>query len=186
MSEGTSRPGLQGVTLRRARPEDADGFAAMMNDPLVYPGVMQLPYTEPAFWRERLAANVGGPGQLDLQLVALHEGQVVGGAGLHSSGGHVRRRHAMYLGITVAGPWQGRGVGGLLMAALCEHADRWLGALRIELTVYTDNARAIALYQRHGFVIEGTHRGYVLRDGVYVDAHAMARLNPNPPPPIRG
>jgi hypothetical protein len=33
----------------------------MMNDPLVYPGVMQLPYTEPAFWRERLAGNVGGP-----------------------------------------------------------------------------------------------------------------------------
>jgi len=25
------------------------------------------------------------------------------------------------------------------------------------------------------------HRGYALRDGVYVDALAMARLHPNPP-----
>jgi L-phenylalanine/L-methionine N-acetyltransferase len=35
----------------------------------------------------------------------------------------------MYLGMTVAGPWQGRGVGSQLMAALCDHADRWLGVL---------------------------------------------------------
>ena len=30
-------------------------------------------------------------------------------------------------------------------------------------------------------VPEGTHRGYALRDGVYVDAHAMARLHPDAP-----
>jgi L-phenylalanine/L-methionine N-acetyltransferase len=179
--DGARLPHLEGVTLRRARPDDAEDFAAMMNDPLVYPGVMQLPYTDAAFHRERLAANVGGPGQVDLQLLAVHDGRVIGGAGLHAAGTHVRRRHVMYLGITVAGPWQGRGVGGLLMAALCEHADRWLGVLRLELTVYTDNLAAIALYRRYGFEIEGTHRAYVLRDGRFVDAHAMARLHPNPP-----
>lgn len=170
-----------GVTLRRARPEDAADYAAMMNDPLVYPGVMQLPYTDAAFWRERLAASVGGPGQAELNLVAVSEGRVIGSAGLHPAAPHVRRRHVMYLGITVCGPWQGRGVGSLLMAALCEHADRWLGALRLELTVYTDNERAIALYRKHGFEIEGTHRAYVLRDGRFVDAYAMARLHPCPP-----
>jgi putative acetyltransferase len=176
-----SRVALEGVTLRRARPDDAEDFAAMMNDPLVYPGVMQLPFTDAAFWRERLAGNVGGPGQADLQLVAVHDGRVIGGAGLHSAGPHVRRRHVMYLGMTVAGPWQGRGVGSLLLGTLCEHADRWLGVLRLELTVYTDNAPAIALYRRHGFEIEGTHRAYVLRAGQYVDAHAMARMHPCPP-----
>lgn len=174
---------LDGVTLRRGRPDDAEDFAAMMNDPLVYPGVMQLPYTDPAFWRERLAGNVGGPGQAELQLVAVHDGRVIGGAGLHVAAPHVRRRHVMHLGMTVAGPWQGRGVGGLLLAALCEHADRWLGVLRLELTVYADNLHAIALYRKHGFEIEGTHRAYVLRDGRYVDAHAMARLHPCPPLP---
>ena len=179
---GVARPDrLDGVTLRRGRPDDAEHFAAMMNDPLVYPGVMQLPYTEPAFWRERLAGNVGGPAQADLQLVAVHDGHVIGGAELHAAGVHVRRRHVMYFGMTVAGPWQGRGVGSLLLAALCEHADRWLGALRLELTVYADNAAAIALYRRHGFEIEGTHRAYALRDGHYVDAYAMARLHPRPP-----
>ena len=75
----------------------------------------------------------------------------------------------------------GAGPAGLLLGALCEHADRWLGVLRLELSVYTDNAPAIALYRQHGFEIEGTHRAYVLRDGRYVDAFAMARLHPCPP-----
>ncbi len=153
----------------------------MMNDPLVYPGVMQLPFTDPAFWRERLAGNPGGPAQADLHLVAVHDGHVIAGGGIHAAAPHVRRRHAMALGMVVAADWQGRGVGGLLLEALCRHADQWLGAVRLELTVYTDNAAAIALYRRLGFQIEGTHRAYALREGVYVDAHAMARLHPNPP-----
>jgi putative acetyltransferase len=93
----------------------------------------------------------------------------------------LRRRHALMLGISVAREAQGRGVGSALMAAMCDYADRWIGALRIELTVYTDNEAALALYRKFGFVIEGTFRGYALRDGRYVDAYAMARLHPDPP-----
>lgn len=168
------------ITLRRARAADADDYAAMMNDPLVYPGVLQLPYTDAEAWRTRLA-EAGGASVAELHLVAVAEGRVIGGAGMHRAGIAVRRQHVMGLGMTVAGAWQGQGVGSQLLAALCHHADRWVGLLRLELTVYTDNARAIALYRRHGFEIEGTHRAFALRDGVYVDAHAMARLHPNPP-----
>jgi putative acetyltransferase len=76
---------------------------------------------------------------------------------------------------------QGQGVGSALMAALCDYADRWLGTLRIELTVYTDNEAALKLYRKFGFEIEGTMRGYAMRDGRYVDAYAMARFHPDPP-----
>jgi putative acetyltransferase len=89
----------------------------------------------------------------------------------------------MMLGISVVPEWQRRGVGSALVGALCDYADRWLGLLRLELTVYVDNAPAIALYRKFGFEHEGTHRAYALRDGVYVDAHTMARLHPNPPRP---
>jgi putative acetyltransferase len=113
--------------------------------------------------------------------VAEAEGALVGNAGLNPVGPALRRRHAMHLGITVAKGWQGRGVGTQLMAALLDAADRWLGCLRIELTVFTDNEAAIALYRKFGFEIEGTHRAYALRDGRYVDVLAMARLHPSPP-----
>ena len=46
----------------------------------------------------------------------------------------------------------------------------------MELTVFVDNARAIALYERFGFEREGLMRDYAFRDGAFVDALAMARL----------
>jgi len=146
-----------------------------------------MPYTDEEVWRTRLADSCA-PGKTDLPLAAELNGEVVGSAGLHPVGAQMRRRHAMTLGISVARESQGLGVGSALMAALCDYADRWVGALRIELCVYTDNERALALYRKFGFFIEGTHRGYAMRDGEYVDAYAMARLHPNPPriAPVEG
>lgn len=171
---------LPSITIRRARPTDADAFARMMGDEDVYPGLMQLPYADVEAWRERLA-KPATPGQMDLQLVAEVDGELVGSAGLHPVGPALRRRHAMMLGISVVGAMQGRGVGTALMAALCDYADQWLGIRRLELQVYADNHRAQALYRKFGFELEGTHRGYAMRDGVLVDSLSMARLRPAPP-----
>ncbi len=168
------------ITLRRAGAGDAEAFARMMGEPEVFPGLMQMPYADAAFWRTRLD-DAAAAGKVDLHLVAERGGAVVGSAGLHPASSSPRRRHAMHLGISVAREHQGQGVGHALMGALCDYADRWAGVLRIELTVYADNQRAIALYRRHDFVVEGRHRGYGLRDGVYVDVLAMARLHPHPP-----
>jgi putative acetyltransferase len=48
---------------------------------------------------------------------------------------------------------------------------------RAELTVYTDNEPALALYRRHGFEVEGQLRDYAMRDGRLTDVYSMARLN---------
>jgi RimJ/RimL family protein N-acetyltransferase len=40
------------------------------------------------------------------------------------------------------------------------------------------NATAIALYEKFGFEVEGTHRRFAFRKGEYVDAYSMARLKP--------
>ena len=64
------------------------------------------------------------------------------------------------------------------MQAALELADGWLNYQRLELSVYTDNLAALALYRKFGFVIEGTFRAYAFRDGQYVDSYAMARMHP--------
>ena len=165
------------ISLRRAKPDDAPSLVALMTDEAVFGNLLQLPYPSEAVWRERLQAKSGNG---DLQLVAIAQGQLIGSAGLHSNL-HVRRRHAMSLGISVAAQAHGQGVGSALMAALMDYADRWAAVLRIELTVFADNARAIALYQKFGFVQEGLFHAYGLRDGHYQDTLAMARLHPYPP-----
>jgi putative acetyltransferase len=168
------------ITIRRATTKDAAAFARIMGDPEVLANLMQLPYPTEEIWQARIADN-NAAGRTDLSLVAERDNVVVGSAGLHPAGPALRRRHAMHLGISVAREAQGQGVGRALMQALCDYADRWAQVLRIELTVYTDNARAISLYDRFGFEREGTMRAYAMRDGRYVDAYAMARLHPNPP-----
>jgi ribosomal protein S18 acetylase RimI-like enzyme len=71
---------------------------------------------------------------------------------------------------------QGRGVGSTLFAALFAAAKR-LGVTRIELVARSGNARAIALYERLGFIREGRFAGRVrLPDGSTEDDIPMARL----------
>ena len=144
------------ITVRRAGPKDAAAFARIMGDPAVFPGLMQLPYTDEEIWRARLTENFA-PGKTDLPLAAELYGEVVGTAGLHPVGAQLRRRHVLTLGISVLPQAQRQGVGTALMAALCDYADRWAGALRVELTVYTDNHGAIALYRKFGFEIGRAH-----------------------------
>lgn len=179
------------VQVRRARPDDAAAIAAVMGHPEVQPNLLQLPHACEARVRQMLIDN-DLPGKTDLVLVAEHTGaggqrHVVGNAGLHPVGMHVRRRHAMSLGLGVLPAAQGQGVGRALMQALLHYADHWGQVLRIELGVFCDNHRAIALYQAFGFETEGRLRGYALRDGRYDDVFTMARLHPQPPvwPPAR-
>lgn len=163
------------LVYRRAVPGDAESFAALMGDELVLRELLQTPYPTAEAWRKRLEAQVGEADAL--HLVAVDEGRVVASAGLHPVRPQVLRlSHVAGLGICVARDWWGRGLGHEMMRRLVDWADRWSGYRRIELTVYTDNARAIALYRSHGFEHEGTLRAYGLRDGVYADVHLMARL----------
>lgn len=168
------------ITVRRLSVADAADVARLMADADVYPSLMQLPLPSAEMWRTRLEANTAPDRSTELHLAAEIGGRVVGSAGLHPQV-PLRRRHVAMLGISVGADSQGRGVGTALMQAMCDYADNWAQILRIELTVFVDNQRAIGLYQRFGFRHEGTHRAFAMRHGAYADVHSMARLHPAPP-----
>jgi diamine N-acetyltransferase len=76
--------------------------------------------------------------------------------------------------IVVAPP--GRGLGRRLAAEMIRHVFEDLGAHRLFLDVYEDNARARHLYESLGFVYEGVMRDAARRDGCYYALHLMSML----------
>jgi ribosomal protein S18 acetylase RimI-like enzyme len=81
------------------------------------------------------------------------------------------------LGMGVLAGHRGRGIGSrMLTTALALGRER--GFVRTELVVRADNARAIDLYRRCGFVVEGNCRRYMCLEDVDYDALLMARLEP--------
>ena len=164
------------LKIRHAEPADFAAIQETFMQPKAQGGTLQNPYPSGEMWRERLNKT-----SADFHLlVALVDGKLVGNAGLHLTTRR-RRTHAADIGMAVHDQYHNLGVGSALMTALIELADNWLNLLRLELTVFTDNNAAIKLYKKFGFVIEGTHLAYALRNGAYADVYAMARLHPKQP-----
>jgi putative acetyltransferase len=160
------------VTVRHTEPEDYKALHRIFSGRRAIAGTLQMPFPRAEMWRERLSEPPEGL----YSLVACLDEEVVGEISLHTSPTRWRMRHVGGIGMAVRDDWQGKGVGTALMKAALDLADNWLNLTRIELSVYVDNAPAIALYKKFGFEVEGTLRHFAFRNGGYVDAYSMARL----------
>ena len=76
---------------------------------------------------------------------------------------------------------RGQGYGRALLDASVGACFGLLGAHRCWLDTLPDNARAIALYRRYGFVEEGTRRECFFKDGCYRDLLVFSLLPPDCP-----
>ena len=161
----------QEVEIRGAEPGDYAALQVLHAQPGVIQGTLQVPLTSQEVWRKRCLE----PSENVRFIVACLEGRIVGSAALAIPLA-ARRRHVAELGLCVHDAWLRRGVGSSLLRALLDLADRWLNLSRVELTVFTDNAPAIALYEKFGFRREGRLERYAFRNGVFADVFAMARL----------
>ena len=160
----------EGVLIRAAEKSDAPGLTTLGNMPAYRHGTLREPFQREAQIAEKLNALKSN----QIFIVAEAEGRIIADAFLGRFAG--RRAHAASFGIGVHDDWQGRGVGSALLASIIEAADSWLDIRRIELTVFSDNAPAVRLYEKFGFEKEGLLRGFAFRAGDYVDAFTMARM----------
>jgi RimJ/RimL family protein N-acetyltransferase len=100
-------------------------------------------------------------------------GDTIVGSLTFSAGRRPRVRHIGELGMSVQKEYWGLGIGSLLLETLVDWARGNGIVTKINLRVRTDNQRAIALYGRKGFTLEGTIRRGILLDGKYYDLHWM-------------
>lgn len=159
------------LVIRPAAPSDAADLQKLFSQAEAYGNTLQLPLPSLLHWQKKLESL---PPDLYM-FVACRDEAVIGEISLKLASA-ARRRHAASLGMAVDAACTRQGVGSALLRAVIELAERWLNIRRIELEVYTDNAAAIALYEKFGFVVEGTARAYGFRDGAYADVHLMARV----------
>jgi RimJ/RimL family protein N-acetyltransferase len=98
------------------------------------------------------------------------------------SGGSFRRSRAtahVVMGVRADASGQGLGAG------LLQQAKDWAaahGLHRLELTVMAHNHRAIRLYERMGFLVEGRRAECLIVDGQFIDELRMAIILPGAAP----
>jgi RimJ/RimL family protein N-acetyltransferase len=119
-------------------------------------------------------ADQAEPDPATLSLVIEAEGRAIGDVNLL----HIdtRNRNAE-VGLSIWRPedW-GRGFGSDALAALLRWGFRQLNLHRVELAVDPANDRAMHVYEKLGFLLEGTRRESHFDDGAYHDELVMGLL----------
>ena len=87
----------------------------------------------------------------EIEVIAVIDGKVVGTAGIEAVGKKDKVKHRAEFGIGVLKEYWGLGIGSALLDA-CIECARTAGYKQLELTVVAENERAIALYQKAGFI----------------------------------
>jgi RimJ/RimL family protein N-acetyltransferase len=143
-------------TMRPGRPTDGRALARLFADVraegrwlITTPESVSEP--SEAFWIGEMIRAAE-----HLVLVAEADGEVVGNVLVSVDRGRATE-HIGVLSICIARGWRDVGIG----QALVEAAQRWArekGLRKVSLGVFPDNDRAIAVYEKRGFVREGLRR----------------------------
>lgn len=166
-------------TVREAVAEDAESYNAFIrkiadepnNGVLFHAGEFTATVEDT---RKRLTSSE--PNMIRTVFVAVDAHNTVIGETSVGSRDRLATRHSVGLGITVDANYRGQGIGKALIQAAVDWATSHPAIHRLELEVFTDNIRAISLYLKMGFIIEGTKYKAYRKHGKFKDSYMMAML----------
>jgi RimJ/RimL family protein N-acetyltransferase len=164
------------VFLRPAEREDLPRFVEWLSDlettrTLALRSPLSLAMEQG--WFDRVVERHGSE-LWHFVICRLADGRPVGAIDLHEVD---TTNGSAGLGIVIGDPADtGQGYGSDALRALLAFGFGELRLERIWLDVYDFNDRARHVYERVGFVHEGTLRRAMFRDGVFHDVHRMAIL----------
>lgn len=177
MSDFSVKPVLTGdrTVLRPFTEADAAVMAEIIEDPEV---VRFTGEASEEFPMERLRSWYGSRSaqndRLDLAVTDRATGELVGEVVLYEWDATARSCTFR----TLVGPrGRGRGIGTEATRLIVGHGFEQLGLHRIQLEAYGHNPRALRVYEKVGFVVEGVRREADFRDGQWLDWVMMAVLD---------
>ena len=134
------------------------------------PGVMENILSNKDEEEESIKEKIINRGKNQYWYVAEENGKVIG-LGILMNHGNLRKKHVGVITLMVNSDYQNKGVGSLLMDKLINLSES-LNIIRLELCVFRDNYKAINLYKKFGFTIQGVRKDYY---GIDRDAYIMWR-----------
>jgi len=166
-------------TIRPAVPDDAASYNTFWhrladepnNGVTFHPGEFTATIDES---RERIEKVIATDNQMIFVAVS-EQNNVIGECSAFASQ-RLSRRHNVGLGLSVDQDYRRLGIARGLMQAMLDWAESNPIIERVELEVFTDNIRALNLYLRLGFVLEGTRHKAFRKYGKFKDAYVMALL----------
>lgn len=160
----------EGLRLRPATPADLAYLVGLAAEPDVAPFLAAVSPWDEDETRAAIEAQAAAPADQGRLVVEQHgaDGWRPVGA-LAFSVQNRRSRIAQLHGVMVDPAARGRGLAERATRMLAEHLVRELDYHRVQLEVYGYNERALRLFERAGFVREGTKRKAYWRDGSWHD-----------------
>lgn len=165
------------MKLRHGAPEDSEKFLELMKQLDQETEFMMLEPGERTSTAEDMETHIKNLAKSNSLLLLLDDGEQAAGFLSAARGTANRTKHSAYLVTGIRKDYRGKGYGQTLFKEL----DKWAiksGITRLELTVMTHNERAVHLYEKMGFKIEGTLVRSMMVNGIYVDQYCMAKILP--------
>lgn len=160
------------MIVRRLTAADFDAYIAVRTEGLVQdPQAFRVDLEDdaafgPDAWRARL--------DRDYVVGVEKDGRILGIGGFARLPGLKTEHKGLIWGMYVRPEARGTDAANAIMSALLAHAPTLVR--QVQLTVVAANARAIAFYERHGFVRYGVEPQSVrMRDGSFADEALMWR-----------
>ena len=162
------------IGLRAPEPADTEAYLAFRND-LGAVGdligyIRGVPRHKVAEW----IATIDNRAGVTLTAISLSDNRPVGYVNvsdIDAISGTCR------IGLAIFAPAdRGKGLGRRIMDLMLAYCREWLNIRKVNLIVLADNKAAVTLYEKCGFVIEGTLKDEYFLDGRYRTALTMARF----------
>lgn len=165
------------LLIRKAKASDAHDLLALSQQVASETDYLIMDEYGMGLSEELLAEQLQLLAQAENQLLLLaFDGNTCIGAASIKGNDEYRIRHIGEVGIFILKAYWSLGIGSILMEELIDYAKAVGCFKRLELTVQARNIPAIHLYQKFGFVKEGTLKyGAKLSSGKLVDVYLYAK-----------
>ena len=163
------------MLIRKMEREDAGPFLQMLRQLDSEQKFMMYEPGERKTTADEMRAHIENMNKSGSLILAAEADGTIAGFLSAERGFAQRIKHSAYIVVGVLKAYSNAGAG----TRLFEELEKWAlgsGITRLELSVMCHNEKAIKLYKKAGYEIEGVKVKSLLIDGLYIDEYYMAKL----------